>query len=68
VKIRYEIEIDVYDRALFIAKHRTLGVLEQRLSDSLRWLDGVDVTFVKQTVDDETEVACDCAASGTDAR
>lgn len=64
-QVAITLTINVDDEPRFLERHRSLSILEERVCDAIRWLDGVSVYKSTQMVlgDEQTEVVGDRAAS-----
>ena len=49
-QVAITLTINVDDERAFLEKHGTLAILEERVNDAIRWLDGVSVYKSTQMV------------------
>lgn len=66
-QVAITLTVNVDDEATFLEKHGSLAIMEERVCDAIRWLDGVSIYRSTQMVmeHEQTEVPRDCAASGS---
>ena len=64
-QVAITLTVNVDDEPGFLEKHGDLSILEERVCDAIRWLDGVSVYKSTQMVlgDGQTEVVGDRPAS-----